>query len=46
MLSDEILKEISLTDNITKEVYKSYTDFQSNVKPWTDVSDKSYLNIR
>ena len=46
VISDKILKEISLTDDITKEVYKSYTEFQSNVKPWTDISDKSYLNIR
>ena len=46
VISDEILKEISLTDDITNEVYKSYISFQDNVKPWTNISDKSYLNIR
>ena len=46
VISDEILKEISLTDDITNEVYKSYTSFKENVEPWTNISDKSYLNIR
>jgi TRAP-type mannitol/chloroaromatic compound transport system substrate-binding protein len=46
IISDEILKEISLTDDITNEVYKSYVSFKDNVEPWTNISDKSYLNIR
>ncbi|MBT3548686.1 MAG: TRAP transporter substrate-binding protein [Gammaproteobacteria bacterium] len=45
-ISEEILKEISLTDSITKEVYNSYMKFKDNVTPWTDISDKSYLDIR
>ena len=45
-ISDEILKEISSTDEITNEVYKSYVSFKEDVEPWTDISDKSYLDIR
>ena len=45
-LKDEILKEISSTDKITNEVYKSYVSFKEDVEPWTDISDKSYLDIR
>jgi len=45
-ISDEILTEISSTDEITNEVYKSYVSFKDDVEPWTDISDKSYLDIR
>jgi TRAP-type mannitol/chloroaromatic compound transport system substrate-binding protein len=45
-LSKEILEEISKTDAITQEVYKSYTKFSSGVTPWTNISDKAYLDIR
>ena len=45
-LSKEILAEISKTDSITQEVYNSYTKFSSGVTPWTNISDKAYLDIR
>jgi len=44
-ISDEILVDISKTDAITKEVYDSYMSFKSNVSPWTEISDKAFLNI-
>ena len=45
-ISKEILTEISKTDSITQEVYNSYMKFNENVSPWTDISDKAYLNIK
>ena len=45
-LSKEILAEISKTDSITQEVYNSYTKFSSGVTPWTNISDKAYLDTR
>ena len=46
IISKEILKEISKTDSITQEVYASYMKFKDNVSPWTEISDKAYLNIK
>tara|TARA_B100001564_G_scaffold247013_1_gene209577 strand:- start:3540 stop:4613 length:1074 start_codon:yes stop_codon:yes gene_type:complete len=45
-ISKDILKEISQIDSITQEVYESYTKFSNNVSPWTDISDKAYLDIK
>ena len=45
-ISKDILKEISQIDTITQEVYESYTKFSNNVSPWTDISDKAYLDIK
>ena len=44
-ISDEILINISKNDAITKEVYDSYMAFKSSVAPWTEISDKAFLNI-
>ncbi len=44
-ISDEILINISKNDAITKEVYDSYMSFKSSVSPWTEISDKAFLNI-
>ena len=44
-ISNTILKEISESDEITKEVYESYMSFKDNVSPWTEISEKAYLNI-
>ena len=45
-ISKQVMKEISAYDSITKEIYVSYNNFQKNVSPWTEISDKSFLNIR
>ena len=45
-ISKQVMKEISTHDSITKEIYVSYNNFQKNVSPWTEISDKSFLNIR
>jgi TRAP-type mannitol/chloroaromatic compound transport system substrate-binding protein len=45
-ISKQVMKEISTHDSITKEIYVSYNNFQKNVSPWTEITDKSFLNIR
>ncbi len=45
-ISMDILKEISQTDSITKEIYDSYMSFNDTVTPWTKISDKAYLDIK
>ena len=45
-ISKQVMKEISNHDSLTKEIYVSYNNFQKNVSPWTEISDKSFLNIR
>jgi len=44
-ISEVILSEISQTDDITQEVYNSYMKFKEDVSPWTNISDKAFLNI-
>ena len=44
-ISETILSEISQTDDITQEVYNSYMKFKEDVSPWTNISDKAFLNI-
>ena len=45
-ISKDILKEISQTDSITKEIYDSYISFNDAVAPWTKISDKAYLDVK
>tara|TARA_Y100001960_G_C14749343_1_gene867536 strand:- start:478 stop:1560 length:1083 start_codon:yes stop_codon:yes gene_type:complete len=45
-LSMEVIDEIGQTDSITQEVYVSYKKFQKEVIPWTELSEKSYINSR
>ena len=44
-ITEVILTEISQTDDITQEVYNSYMKFKEDVSPWTNISDKAFLNI-
>ena len=45
-ISKQVMEEISHYDSLTKEIYVSYNNFQKNVSPWTEISDKSFLNMR
>ena len=45
-LSEEVIDKIGKTDAITQEVYTSYKKFQEEVTPWTNLSEKSYINFR
>ena len=43
-ISDEILLELSQKNSLSKKVYDSYVDFLQRVRPWTMISEDSYLN--
>ncbi|MAQ73305.1 MAG: ABC transporter substrate-binding protein [Gammaproteobacteria bacterium] len=45
-ISEEVIDKIGKTDAITQEVYTSYKKFQEEVTPWTNLSEKSYINFR
>ncbi|MAR77798.1 MAG: ABC transporter substrate-binding protein [Gammaproteobacteria bacterium] len=46
IISNDILKEISTTDEITKEIYTSYIKFKNDVSDWTNISDAAYIKTR
>jgi len=46
IISNDILKEISTTDEITKEIYTSYINFKNDVSDWTNISDAAYIKTR
>ena len=43
-ISKDVLKDLSTTDPISKEVFDSYSNFLNSVRPWTILSEDSYLN--
>ncbi len=45
-LSEEVVAEVANKDKHTKKVYQSFKKFNEQVKGWTDISERSYLNIR
>ena len=44
--SDIVLKELSLHDDISMEIYNSYISFKNRISPWTKISNLSYLKTR
>jgi len=45
-LSDEVVAEIASKDAMSKKVYTSFKQFLDRVVPWTDISERAYLNAR
>ncbi len=45
-ISDEVVSEIASKDKLTEEVFKSFSNYRDKVKPWTRISEQSYLNNR
>lgn len=45
-LSDEVVSEIASKDAISRKVYESFTAFRDQVKQWSDISERAYLNAR
>lgn len=43
-ISEDVLLDLSSTDAISKEVYESYNNFLKRVRPWTILSEDSYLS--
>ncbi len=44
--SNIVLRELSLRDDISMEIYNSYVDFKNRISPWTKISNLSYLKTR
>ncbi|MEC9132745.1 MAG: TRAP transporter substrate-binding protein [Pseudomonadota bacterium] len=45
-LSDEVVAESMQGDELSKRIYKSYSDYFSAVKNYHDISEQAYLNAR
>jgi len=45
-LSDEVVQEVSAKDKMAKKVYTSFKAYRDQVKKWTDISEKAYLQQR
>ena len=45
-LSDEVIQEVATKDKMTKKVYTSFKAYRDQIKKWTDISEKAYLNNR
>ena len=44
--SGEVVAEIGTGDPLTRRVYESYMNFRKASTPWTDISERAYLNAR
>lgn len=42
--NDELLTEFAAKDPMTAEILKSLNDYKSQVRPWTNLSDRAYLD--
>jgi TRAP-type mannitol/chloroaromatic compound transport system substrate-binding protein len=42
--NDSLLKEFAAKDAMTAEILKSITDYQKQVRAWTNLSDRAYLD--
>ena len=45
-ISDELVKEMAGESELMGRIYDSYKAFQEIVHPWTDISDRTLLNLR
>ena len=45
-LSEEVVEEVATKDKMSKKVYASFKSYREQVKKWTDISEKTYLNHR
>ncbi len=45
-LSDELIKEMAAESDLMGRIYASYKAYQEIVNPWTDISERTLLNLR
>jgi len=45
-ISDELIKEMADESELMGRIYTSFKAFQEIVNPWTDISDRTLLNLR
>ena len=46
VFSAEVVAEIAGKDAVTRKVYDAFEAFRKQVVPWTDISERAYLNAR
>ncbi len=42
-LANEVVEELAQSDPASKKVYASYQAFRKKIDPWTDISERTYL---
>ena len=45
-MSNDVVAEVAAKDKATQKVYDSFSKFSHQVKAWTDISERAYLNVR
>ena len=45
-MSDQVVKDLAKKDEMAGKAYESYKAFRDKVVPYTDISEKTYLDIR
>ena len=45
-ISEELVKEMAAENELMGRIYASFKAFQEIVNPWTDISDRTLLNLR
>jgi len=45
-ISEELVREMAAENDLMGRIYASYKAFQEIVNPWTDISDRTLLNLR
>ena len=45
-ISEELVKEMAAESELMGRIYTSFKAFQEIVTPWTDISDRTLLNLR
>jgi TRAP-type mannitol/chloroaromatic compound transport system substrate-binding protein len=45
-LSVDVVADVAAKDPVSMKVYQSFNTFSKQVKNWTDISERSYLNFR
>lgn len=45
-ISTQLYEEMAANDELIARIYESYTNFQKIVGPWTDISDRTLLDLR
>lgn len=45
-ISDTVTRELADNDELSARIYESFSNYLDIVRPWTDISDRTLLNIR
>jgi TRAP-type mannitol/chloroaromatic compound transport system substrate-binding protein len=45
-LSAEVLAEMGATDDLSRRIHASFSEFRKTAVPWADISERSFMNAR